>query len=193
MSDPVTTEGGVPTASTLYWSFTKMSLQAFGGVLPLAERMIVTDKQWLTKKEFVEMLGLSQTLPGPNIINLSLMLGDKFRGPKGAFAAVMGCLSFPIVIVSALAIFYTTVADHPIAQGALRGMSAVSVGLVIAMAFRLLSTQKDYRFGWLIILGSVVGVGLFGIPLTTAIFVFGVPSLLVRYWQLRPSSPETPS
>ncbi|MEY2777573.1 MAG: hypothetical protein RLY30_1671 [Pseudomonadota bacterium] len=186
MSETVPTEGMPPSASTLYWSFTKMSLQAFGGVLPLAERMIVAEKQWLTKKEFVEMLGLSQTLPGPNIINLSLMLGDKFRGPKGAFAAVMGCLSFPIVIVSALAIFYTAVADHPVAQGALRGMSAVSVGLVLAMGFRLLTTQRDYRFGWLIIVGSVVGVGLFGVKLTTAIFLFGIPSLLVRYWQLRP-------
>lgn len=173
-----------PSASDLYWSFTKMSLQAFGGVLPLAERMIVADRQWLTKKEFVEMLGISQTLPGPNIINLSLMLGDKFQGPKGAFAAVMGCVSFPILIVSALAIFYQSVSDQPIAQGALRGMSAVSVGLVLAMGFRLLSTQKDFKVGWLAMACTVIGVGVFGLKLTMAILLFGLPTLLIRYWQI---------
>jgi chromate transporter len=188
MSKDSGTQRAVPSAATLYWSFTKMSLQAFGGVLPLAERMIVAEKNWLTKKEFVEMLGLSQTLPGPNIINLSLILGDQFQGPRGAFAAVMGCLSLPILIVSALAIFYSAVADHPVAQGALQGMSAVSVGLVIAMGLRLLGTQRDYKFGWLVMAGSVVGVGLMGLKLTTSILVFGLPSVLVRYWQLRPRS-----
>ncbi len=173
-----------PSGSDLYWSFTKMSLQAFGGVLPLAERMIVADRQWLTKKEFVEMLGISQTLPGPNIINLSLMLGDKFQGPKGAFAAVMGCLSFPILIVSALAIFYQSVSDQAVAQGALRGMSAVSVGLVLSMGFRLLSTQRDFKVGWLAMACTVIGVGVFGIKLTMAILLFGLPTLLIRYWQI---------
>jgi len=64
----------------------------------------------------------------------------------------------------------------------------VSVGLVIAMGLRLLGTQRDYKFGWLVMAGSVVGVGLMGLKLTTSILVFGLPSVLVRYWQLRPRS-----
>jgi chromate transporter len=67
-----------------------MAVQAFGGVLPIAERIIVIDKKWLSQKQFVEMLAVSQAIPGPNIVNLALMLGDHFQGWRGAFAASMG-------------------------------------------------------------------------------------------------------
>ena len=78
-----------PGVSELFWAFSKMSMQAFGGVLPLAERLIVTERNWLIRKEFVEMLAVSQAMPGPNIINLAIMLGDKFQGWRGGFSAMM--------------------------------------------------------------------------------------------------------
>jgi chromate transporter len=77
-----------PGVSELYWAFTKMAAQAFGGVLPIAERTLVTDKKWLSQKDFVEMLAVAQAIPGPNIVNLSLMLGDRFQGWRGALARI---------------------------------------------------------------------------------------------------------
>ena len=65
-----------------------MALQGFGGVLPIAERVLVHQRRWMTPKEFVESLAIAQSLPGPNIVNLALMVGDRFRGAKGAAAAI---------------------------------------------------------------------------------------------------------
>lgn len=85
-------EAGVrppPTCGQLFYGFLVLGLTAFGGALPLARRMVVEKHRWLTGAEFTELLGLCQFLPGGNIINLSVALGMKFRGPRGAFAALM--------------------------------------------------------------------------------------------------------
>ena len=176
-----------PSTAVLYWTFTKMAVQAFGGVLPIAERIIVIDKKWLSPKQFVEMLAVSQAIPGPNIVNLALMLGDHFQGWRGAFAASMGCLSIPIVLVSILTLLFQSVSDHEITKGALLGMGAVSVGLVTAMGVRLLKSQAGFKLGWLALVGTVLAVGIGGLSLPMTILLFGVPAIAVRLVQLRRS------
>jgi chromate transporter len=174
-----------PSSSELFWTFTKMAVQAFGGVLPLAERAIVIDKKWLTKKEFVEMLAVSQAVPGPNIVNLALMLGDRFQGWRGGLSAAMGCLCIPVILVSLLTLIFQAISDHAITKGALLGMGAVSIGLVSAMGVRLLSTQKEFRLGWIALGGTVLAVGFGGLSLPMTILVFGVPTIAIRLWQIR--------
>ena len=175
----------IPGVSELFWTFTKMAVQAFGGVLPLAERAIVIDKKWLTKKEFVEMLAVSQAVPGPNIVNLALMLGDRFQGWRGGFAAAMGCLCIPVILVSLLTLIFQAISDHAITKGALLGMGAVSIGLVSAMGVRLLSTQKEFKLGWIALAGTVLAVGFGGLSLPMTILVFGLPTIAIRLWQIR--------
>jgi chromate transporter len=175
----------IPGVSELFWTFTKMAVQAFGGVLPLAERAIVIDKKWLTKKEFVEMLAVSQAIPGPNIVNLALMLGDRFQGWRGALASAAGCLCAPIIIVSVLTLIFQAISDHPTAKGALLGMGAASIGLVVAMGVRLLGTQKDFKVGWIALIGTVLAVGVAGLSLPMAILIFGLPAVAIRLVQIR--------
>ena len=175
----------IPGVSELFWTFSKMAVQAFGGVLPLAERAIVIDKKWLTKKEFVEMLAVSQAVPGPNIVNLALMLGDRFQGWRGGFAAAMGCLCIPVILVSLLTLIFQAISDHAITKGALLGMGAVSIGLVSAMGVRLLSTQKEFKLGWIALAGTVLAVGFGGLSLPMTILVFGLPTIAIRLWQIR--------
>ena len=174
-----------PGVSELFWTFTKMAVQAFGGVLPLAERAIVIDKKWLTKKEFVEMLAVSQAVPGPNIVNLALMLGDRFQGWRGGLAAAMGCLCIPVILVSLLTLIFQAISDHAITKGALLGMGAVSIGLVSAMGVRLLSTQKEFKLGWIALAGTLLAVGFGGLSLPMTILVFGLPTIAIRLWQIR--------
>lgn len=174
-----------PGVSELYWAFTKMAAQAFGGVLPIAERVVVIDKKWLSQKEFVEMLAVAQAIPGPNIVNLSLMLGDRFQGWRGAFASAMGCLSIPIVLVSVLTLLFQSFSEHPVTKGALLGMGAVSIGLVVAMGLRLLGSQSDYRVGWIALVGTVLAVGIGGMSLPMTMLVFGAPAIAIRLWQIR--------
>ena len=109
----MTSQGGssptpaVPhSPADLFITFNRMALQGFGGVLAVAQRELVERKRWLTRDQFVELLALSQVLPGPNIVNLALMFGDRFFGLRGAAAALGGMLLVPLVIVLALTALY---------------------------------------------------------------------------------------
>jgi chromate transporter len=138
---------GPTSTSDLFFTFNRLALQGFGGVLAVAQRELVERKGWLSREEFVEMLALSQVLPGPNVVNLGLMLGDRFFGLKGAFAAVAGMLAVPLVIVLALTAAYAEYARLAVVSGALRGMGAVAAGLIIATAIRLMATLGSNRLG----------------------------------------------
>ena len=150
MNDPrdqpeATAVPGSPTE--LFFAFNRLALQGFGGVLPVAQRELVERKRWLTKRGFVEMLSVSQVLPGPNIVNLALMLGDGFFGLRGAIAAMAGLLTVPLFIVLALTALYAQFAQLGMVSGALRGMGAVAAGLVISTALKLLGTLKSNAMG----------------------------------------------
>ncbi len=131
----------------LFLSFSVLALQGFGGVLAVVQRELVERKGWLTKEEFVEEWAVAQVMPGPNVINLSLILGRRYFGLSGALTALAGMLAAPLVLVMALALLYSHYATHPGVAGALRGMGAVTVGLIAATGFKLAGTMKNNPLG----------------------------------------------
>ncbi|MCE9661607.1 MAG: chromate transporter [Burkholderiales bacterium] len=133
--------------SELFFTFNRLALQGFGGVLAIAQNELVERQRWLTRQQFVEMLALAQVLPGPNVVNLALMFGDHFFGWRGALAAMGGMLAVPLVIVLVLTATYAEFSKVAVVAGALRGMGAVAAGLVIATAFRLMGTLRTNRLG----------------------------------------------
>ena len=146
-ADAAMARPGPTSAGDLFFTFNRLALQGFGGVLAVAQRELVERKGWLSREEFVEMLALSQVLPGPNVVNLGLMLGDRFFGVKGALAAVAGMLAVPLVIVLVLTAAYAEFSRVAAVSGALRGMGAVAAGLIIATAIRLMGTLGSNRLG----------------------------------------------
>ena len=131
----------------LFWSFTWLALQGFGGVLAVAQRELVEKKGWLTREEFVEDWAVAQILPGPNVVNLCLMMGDRYFGLRGALVALAGILAFPLLLVLVLAAAFAGIADLPAAQGALRGMGAVAAGLITATGLKLISALRSNTMG----------------------------------------------
>ena len=131
----------------LFFAFNRLALQGFGGVLPVAQRELVERLRWLDKEQFVEMLAISQVLPGPNIVNLALMFGDRYFGVRGVLTALAGMLLAPLVIVLALTALYARFADMPMVSGALRGMGAVAAGLIISTGLKLLGTLRRNPMG----------------------------------------------
>ena len=131
----------------LFFAFNRLALQGFGGVLPVAQRELVERLRWLDKEQFVEMLAISQVLPGPNVVNLALMFGDRYFGVRGALTALAGMLLAPLVIVLALTVLYAQFADMPMVSGALRGMGAVAAGLVLSTGLKLLGTLRRNPMG----------------------------------------------
>lgn len=131
----------------LFWAFSALALQGFGGVLAIVQRDLVERKRWLTREEFLEDWAVAQILPGPNVINLSLMLGDRYFGLRGALVALGGILLFPLMVVLLLATLFAGIADVPAAQGALRGMGAVTAGLIMATGLRLAPALRRNAMG----------------------------------------------
>jgi chromate transporter len=174
----------------LFIAFTSMSMQGFGGVLPVAQRMLVERRRWLTKEQFVEMLSVSQVLPGPNVVNLALMFGDRCFGLRGAFAALSGMLLAPLIIVLALTALYGHFAQNAVVTGALRGMGAVAAGLVLSTGFKLLGTLKRNAMGLplCIVFGTltVLATAWLRVPLVWVILGLGAVSIAVAWRRLRP-------
>ena len=161
----------------LFWSFTWLALQGFGGVLAVVQRELVEKKRWLTREAFLEEWAVAQIMPGPNVLNLSMVLGSRYFGLSGALAAMAGLLALPLLIVLALAVLYASVADTPMAQGALRGMGAVSAGLILATGLKLAPALRSNPMGALactaLALTCFVAVGLLHIPLAWALLGVG--------------------
>lgn len=124
-------------ATMLFWGFLKIGLSGFGGVLPFARHTLVERERWLTEQEFTEVLSLSQFLPGPNIVNVSVIVGRRFDGVIGAAAATLGLLLMPLVIVLLLATLYAEFAQIDAIRRACYAVSAAASGLIIAMAVKL--------------------------------------------------------
>lgn len=127
--------------------FTRLALQGFGGVLPIAQRELVERERWLTREQFLELLAVAQVLPGPNVVNLSLMFGDRAFGWRGGLAALGGMLLAPWGVVLLLTIAYAHYAQHPVVAGVLRGMGAVAAGLIFSTGVKLLPALRRNVLG----------------------------------------------
>src|SRR5690606_38121855 len=80
----------------LFVAFTVLAMQGFGGVIAVAQHELCQRRGWLTPAEFLEMLSTAQVLPGPNVCNLSVMVGDRFFGWRGALVALAGMVALPL-------------------------------------------------------------------------------------------------
>ncbi len=163
-----------PTSLTdLFLAFSWMGLNGFGGVLPWAERMLVERRRWLTREEFLELLAFGQVMPGPNVCNVALMVGDRWFGWRGAAAALAGMLLPPAAVVMAIAIAHAQFAQIPWVQRAVSSMAAVAAGLLLATALKLAQTQAK-RWRWLGFgAAAFIGVGVLRWPLPWVLAVLG--------------------
>ncbi len=110
-----------------------VSISGFGGALPWARRMIVEQRRWMTSEEFNEAFALSQFLPGPNVVNFSVVFGSRFGGAPGAAVALAGLMGPPLIIVTILAILYARYGDVEALGRILTGITAAATGLLIAV------------------------------------------------------------
>ena len=154
-TDPAASRPQPRDCADLFWSFTWLALQGFGGVLAVVQRELVEKKRWMTNDEFVEDWAVAQIMPGPNVVNLSIMIGKRYFGWRGAVAALAGMLTFPLILVLAVAVVYAQFASQPAVAGALRGMGAVAAGLIAGMGLKLSSTLRKHPLGLAVCVGLV--------------------------------------
>ncbi|HMA32701.1 MAG TPA: chromate transporter [Casimicrobiaceae bacterium] len=151
--------------SQLFASFLKMGLLGFGGVLPWARRVIVDERRWLSDREFAELIGLCQVLPGPNVVNLAVIVGTRSRGPVGALLAVGALLFVPVGVMLLIAMSYDEVANVPYVRDGIAAASAAAAGLILGTATRLLLQARPPLRGMLTGGAAFIAVGLLHWPL----------------------------
>lgn len=171
-----------PGVVALFLTFFGISVMGFGGVLPWARWMVVEKRGWLTAAEFNEVLALCQFLPGGNIVNFGVVLGNKYQGPLGAIAAVSGMLIGPFFIVIGLAAMYVRFEDVPGVSGALAGVSAAAAGLMASTAVKMVTAMRGDVFPLLFAACGFIAVGLFRLPLLAVVLVMA-PITILYAWR----------
>jgi chromate transporter len=173
-----------PTKRGLFLGFLMVGLQGFGGVLPFARRMLVEQHRWLTEREFTEVLSLSQFLPGPNIVNVSIIIGNRFRGPLGSIAATLGLMLMPFVIVLVLAALYARFADLAPVRGATNGVSAAATGLIIATGLQMARPLKGIPWHIVTCALTFIAIALLRLPLLWVLAVLAPISIAIARWMM---------
>ena len=186
MTAVLNTSPHTPRSKTdLFVSFTVLALQGFGGVLAVVQRELVEKKKWLTLDEFVEDWAVAQILPGPNVVNLALMIGGRHFGLAGALAALSGLLLAPTLLVLMLAAAVAGVAETAVAQGMLRGMGAVSAGLIAAVGIKLMGALKNNPMGQvsclLVAALTFMAIALLRLPLAWVLLSLGLLSCVYAW------------
>jgi len=177
-----------PSALHMAATFNRLALQGFGGVLAVAQRELVERERWLTPAQFLEVLSLGQVLPGPNIVNMALIIGDRFFGWRGALAALAGLLCVPLLIVLLLATLYREFVAVPMVAGALRGMGAVAAGLVIGTALKLVGSLRASPLGRplaaAVALLTLLAIGVWRWPMIVVVLGLGGLSVAAAWWRV---------
>ncbi|WP_044530570.1 chromate transporter [Herbaspirillum sp. B65] len=190
--DLLAPERPIPTTREIFLGFLGLGMTAFGGALPLAHRMIVERRRWLTDAEFVELLGLCQFLPGGNIINLSVALGMKFRGWKGALAGITGLIAVPSVVVILLGMIYQHFQHDPNVKHLFAGLAAAAAGLLIQMAVKITLPLRKNMVLAAVAVVCFIAIALLRIPLLWVMLVMTPISIFLtaRYGERFAAKPQ---
>ena len=175
-----------PSLVELFLAFAKMSLAGFGGVLVWARRGIVDQHRWMTAEEFNETFALCHFLPGPNVVNLSVVFGSRFRGVPGGIAAFAGLVGPPVVIVTILAALYARFGEIDALRRILAGVSCAAVGLLISALLRMMMPliRKRDSVGLVVMAAVFVAIGLLRLPLP-AVLLLAIPLSIAITFAMR--------
>jgi chromate transporter len=163
-----------------------VSLSGFGGVLPWARRLIVDERRWMSAEEFNEAFSLSQFLPGPNIVNFSVVFGSRLHGVPGAVVALFGLMGPPVVIVTILGILYARFGEIDALQHILAGIAAAASGLIFATVAKMAEPVfRKIGPGPVIAVACFVAIGLLRWPLQWVLLVLAPLSIALAWWLRR--------
>lgn len=169
-----------PTCRALFLGFLGTSIAAFGGALPMARYTIVERRRWLSPADFTELLALCQFLPGPNVVNLTVALGARFRGVPGVLSALAGLLAVPMAIAIGLGTLYARYGELPMVRHGLAGLAGAASGLMLAMALRIAWPLRTSWVGAGLMAAAFVAIALARAPLLPTMLVLVPTAILIR-------------
>ena len=176
-----------PGLLELFTAFALISLYAFGGVLAWSRRMLVEQRQWMTPEEFNDAYALCQFLPGPNVVNLSVVFGRRIRGVAGAVVAFVGLLGPPFIIVTLIGAAYARYGEIIALQRMLIGVALAACGLVFGTAAKMAQPLfKDRQWiAPLIATATFAAIGVMRWPLYLVLAGLVPISIAIAWWVRR--------
>jgi chromate transporter len=149
-----------------------------GGVLAYLRDSLVRKRRWLDDPTFVQMVSISQSLPGLNATNMAVLVGDRLRGLWGSVAALVGiCLPGGLLMFGA-GVAYGIHAERPAVAAILHGVAAAAVGLSVAVAFQL-GRKSISRMGDLVFVAlAVLGINVFHLQVPWVLLGVGALAIL---------------
>jgi chromate transporter len=176
-----------PSITELFRGFFKVTITGFGGVLAWARREFVQVRRWMTQEEFNDLFAICQFLPGPNIVNFSIIYGWRLHGWPGAAAAFTGLMVPPVVLMIAAGILYAQFGSWPRFQGGLTGLAAAAAGLLISNAVQMAEPLWHRReiVPALVAAAALVSVGILKLPLLWVLLVLAPLSIALAWRTVR--------
>ncbi len=165
----------------VFLEFLIIGATSFGGVVPYLRGNLVIKRQWLDDKEFVEMLSISQSLPGLNATNMAVQVGEKLHGFAGSIAAVIGICLPGGALMYVAGILYRLHGDHPWSTAALKGVAAAAVGLILATVVGLSKKALARHFDLIFVGATAVAVEGLHWSVPRALITMGIVSIAFHH------------
>ncbi|GAB2912558.1 chromate transporter [Paralcaligenes ginsengisoli] len=188
------TEPAAPRPSPLqiFWAFSRIGLTSFGGGLSgWLMREFVHQRHWISEEEFLSGLALSQAFPGVNVVNLSIWIGYKLCGGKGALAASVGMVVPSMFLAIALAAIFSRLTQSQNMHLALAGIAAAAIGLSLEMGLRAAKRAVNGLLPTLIVVGTFGFIFLLNLPLIWVVLCAAPCSVAIAYYRLRRRMPRS--
>jgi chromate transporter len=176
-----------PNPLQLFVAFSLISVSGFGGVLYWSRRMMVDERKWMTAEEFNEAYALCNFLPGPNIVNFSVVFGRQVGGTVGALVALLGLLGPPFLLVTLLGLLYAYYGDIPALQRVLAGVAAAAAGLTVSTGLKMAGPLLRQRpgFAHALAMAAFLAVGILRWPIYWVLGVLIPCGIAVAWWTRR--------
>ncbi len=172
--------GGAPISiGAIFLEFLVIGATSFGGgVVAYLRNGLVTKRGWLDDTQFVELLSISQSLPGLNATNMAVLVGDRLRGLAGAVAAIFAICLPGGVFMYAVAALYGAHGERPLVAAALKGVAAAAVGLVLATTMQLGKKALAHSYDLVFVALAVIGINRLHQSVLTVLLVVGAAAVL---------------
>jgi|SRR5208337_1661560 len=166
------------TLLDIFIEFLIIGATSFGGVVPYLRNNLVTKKHWVDDKEFVQLLSISQTLPGLNATNVAILLGDRLKGWLGALVAIVGVCLPGATLMFIVGIHYRSHGDHNIVTSMLKGVAAAAAGLLLATVIQLGQKSLSHRYDLVFVLVTVLAVNRLHQSVPRTLIIVGILAIL---------------
>lgn len=174
-----------PRPIDLFLGYAKASCLGFGGANVWCRRVVVEERRWLSERDYAEVLGIGQVLPGPNVGNAAVIIGRRFCGLAGAVAASLGLYGPPLALLMVFALAWDRLSGVPLVAGFMHGVAAAAAGMVIGNAAR---QAQRLGLAWellALLLLAAVAAAFLGVPLLLIVAILGPAGIAAVVWRGR--------